>query len=689
MLQSLLNSSARVLVLLYALTSITLYSCGSIKSADVDELNAGSPNSQASATDSHPTIKNSAFAEHPGSAEHVSSQGYTELQYTPLPVIQKLMAFQDSARNGTKYTEEQLQQEMDSFIQELDALAVRKNSTHAREIIASLESAQRGAILNAQLTDTGNIKGIWLKWSERLFLTRDALRHFFSEILLNGFEKSVDLNNFQDSQQFEMQLNNVLHRDHERRLISIIRRLDESSPHYLQVLDLLITSGGPLSRLYLYQKFITQPSVTIATALSKVGMPRISDLIGKSPHLTDRILFGHSRMNEETENFLGDKLQDFRGQWTEFKRYFEELKQIPERHQQARVKWTKLHEEISYIVNLITADSSTKEKLRKDLLQTFNSSQSPWEHVYRHDGIEFRQGDIILLQTGPVGGLWETLTQSGSLLSHLMMVHFGKDGLPLTVEMNYGQLLVAPLDLYADRYTVIRPTGLTPSDRMAIYHAIASLVESDLRYDFKFDLKSSDRLYCSELVSAVFKKAGLTRSLQTFTASSEQAASLFAGAGIRTRDFYTQGSYIGGLGFSAHGERLNADPRDYIRGLLVLDGFSKYVSGADSVKLSRHPEANQLFALATLAQTVTPGVRRALGPPRFLFTALVLDQLINKIEEEARRAQIREPSDLSSLEASRIVELKRVINRSLSKTIPQHLSEIFPGNDHNSLTPAR
>ncbi|MEY2987102.1 MAG: Permuted papain-like amidase enzyme YaeF/YiiX, family, partial [Pseudomonadota bacterium] len=389
------------------------------------------------------------------------------------------------------------------------------------------------------------------------------------------------------------------------------------------------------------------------------------------------------------ERFVGDALQNFKEKWTEFKRYFEELKQIPVKQQNARVKWSKLHEEISYTINLISAEPAEKEKLRREILQTFRSTAAPWEHSYRHDGVEIRQGDIILLQTGPVGGLWETLTQSGSLLSHLMMVHFSDEGIPMTVEMNYGQLLVAPLDLYSDRYTIIRPTGLTSDDRKAIYEAISQMIESDYRYDFKFELNSADKLYCSELVAAVFNKAGLARTFQTFSPLSPQAVSIFSAAGIRTRNFYTQGSYIAGLGFSTHADRLNSDPRDYIRGLLVLDGFSKYISEATSVNLYRHPEAHQLHALATLAQTVTPGVRRALGPPRFLYTALVLDKLINIIEEDARRAQVREPSPSATDSSSRIVELKRVINRSLEKALPIHLSDIFPQAEHTSANAAR
>jgi hypothetical protein len=270
-----------------------------------------------------------------------------------------------------------------------------------------------------------------------------------------------------------------------------------------------------------------------------------------------------------------------------------------------------------------------------------------------------------------------------------MMVHFSDEGIPMTVEMNYGQLLVAPLDLYSDRYTIIRPTGLTSDDRKAIYEAISQMIESDYRYDFKFELNSADKLYCSELVAAVFNKAGLARTFQTFSPLSPQAVSIFSAAGIRTRNFYTQGSYIAGLGFSTHADRLNSDPRDYIRGLLVLDGFSKYISEATSVNLYRHPEAHQLHALATLAQTVTPGVRRALGPPRFLYTALVLDKLINIIEEDARRAQVREPSPSATDTSSRIVELKRVINRSLEKALPIHLSDIFPQAEHTSANAAR
>lgn len=627
-------------------------------------------------------IETEASSQTPVLRELPTSSESIDQALAPFPVINDVFMFQDGIRNGTQFTDEQLSQKMAELIHHIDLLAIKENTNRAWYIVYSLESAQRGAILNAQLARNSSTKGLWLKWSERLFLTRDALKHFFSEVLLNGFEKAVNLNKFEDTQQYFTLLKPLLHRDHERRVISIIRGLAEDNPLYRKTLELLSSSGGPLARLYFYQKLITQPNLDFATALSKVGLPRISDLIGKSSQVSEPTPIAESRSNTTAERFVGDQLQDFRNQWTEFKRYFEELKQIPAKQQNARVRWSKLHEEVSYIINLISAEPAKKQQLRKSILQSYQSTEAPWEHSYRHDGIEFKQGDIILLQTGPVGGLWETLTQSGSLLSHLMMVHFDHDGVPMTVEMNYGQLLLAPLDLYSDRYTVIRPTGLNSNDRKAIYHAISELIKKDLQYDFKFDLKSADKLYCSELVAAVFEKAGISRTFQTFNPLSSQATSVFSAAGIRTKEFYTQGSYIAGLGFSSHAERLNSDPRDYIRGLLVLEGFSRYISEANSVQLSRHPEAHQLYALATLAQTVTPGVRRALGPPRFLFTALVLDKLINTIEEAARRAQIREPSTPEAEDSSRIVELKRVINLSLEKAIPLHLSEIFPRNPH-------
>lgn len=621
------------------------------------------------------------------SDSHVSE--FVSHPSAPISALEELMAFQDAVRNGTHHSEEQLSQKMSELIHQIDSLAVKENTAQVRYILTTLESAQRGAILNAQLVPESSKKGLWLKWNERLFLTRDALRHYFSEVLLNRFERAIDLNQPQDTQSYYLQLKPVLHRDHERRVISILRGLDEKSGSYSHAIELLSHSGGPLSRLYFYQKLITEPSKHFADALAKVGLPRISDLIGKSSQVSDRNFLSPREGQSTTERFVADSIQDFKAQWSEFKRYFEELKQIPVKQQNARVKWSKLHEEIDYTISLVSAEPADKQRLRRELLQTFRSTASPWEHAYRHDGIEFREGDIILLQTGPVGGLWETLTQSGSLLSHLMMVHFGDDGIPMTVEMNYGQLLVAPLDLYSDRYTVIRPTGLTLHDRKAIFRAISELIESNLRYDFKFSLKTADQLYCSELVAAVFEKAGVKRDLQTFEPLSPQAASVFSAAGIQAREFYTQGSYIAGLGFSSHAERLNSDPRDYIRGLLVLDGFSKFLSQATSVKLSRHPEAHQLFALATLAQTVTPGVRRALGPPKFLYTALLLDKLINIIEEDARRAQVREPSSSLPETSSRIVELKRVINRSLEKALPTYLSEIFPQDEHASSLLAR
>lgn len=601
-----------------------------------------------------------------------------------LPAIERLIAFHDAVRRGARYSSSVLREIMDERIHELDSLAQRQYIANAKPILNSLDSAQKAAILNAQLETSSDVKGLWLRWSERLFLTRDGLRHFFSEIFLNNLEKAVDQQNIDDADTHLKQLFTVVHRDHERRVISMLRRLKESDPIYGKIFDLLASSGGPLSRLYFYQKFITQPSLDFANALARVGLPRISDLIGKGVHVTENVAQGRAATTLVRERWLNEQRLNFQEQWAEFKKYFTELQQIPTRNQEARVKWVELHEEVSYTINLITADNATKHQLRDRILQTFGSKENPWEHAYRHDGIEFREGDIILLQNGTVGGLWETLTQSGSLLSHLMMVHFGSDGVPYTVEMNYGQLLLAPLDLDTDRYTVIRASGLTQDDRRAIHATLSKMLNSDIGYDFRFDSSNSHQLYCSELVGAVFKSAGLSRQLHLFPAASKQAQSLLHGAGIRAKEFYTQGSYIGGQGFSHHAERLNSDPRDFIRGSLVLEGFSNYLAHADSVRLSRHPDANQLFAMSALAQTVNAKTRRALGPPRFLFTALVLDKLIHKLEEEARRAQLKELSQRDRSE-SRIVELKHAIANTLARSIPQHLAEIFPRSE---LTPS-
>lgn len=601
-----------------------------------------------------------------------------------LPAIERLMQFHDAVRRGVVHTPSELAQIMNERIQELDSLAQPQSIPQALSILVSLESAQKGAVLNAQLETNSSIKGLWLKWNERLFLTRDALKHYFSEALLNSFEKTVDLKQSHDSTTLVRQLTTVLHRDHERRVISILRRLNESDPIYKSVFALLTSSGGPLSRLYFYQKFITQPNLDFAHALAQVGLPRISDLVGRGVHIINDTRQGPNASAQENMRWISQARLDFQDQWAEFKKYFDELQQIPAKNQYSRVKWVKLHEEVSYTINLISADDAQKQHLRNKILQTFGSRNDPWEHSYRHDGIEFREGDIILLQTGPVGGLWETLTQSGSLLSHLMMVHFGSDGVPYTVEMNYGQLLLAPLDLDTDRYTVIRANGLTRDDRRAIHAALSKMLTSEIGYDFRFDARNSNRLYCSELVAAVFNSAGLSRPMHLFAAASPQAQALFNGAGVRATEFFTQGSYIAGLGFSHLADRLNSDPRDFIRGLLVLEGFTNYLAHADSVRLSRHPEANQLFALSVLAQTVHAKVRRALGPPRFLFTALVLDKLIHKLEDEARRAQLKASERVNRSE-SRIVEIKRAITNALALLIPQHLAEIFPRNEHNSI----
>lgn len=570
----------------------------------------------------------------------------------------------------------QLKNLMDSTLVELDALAIEENLIYSERILEDIRAAQQTSLMVAAAATESINKGLWIKWSEKLLLTHDALKHFFSEKTLNKFEKAIDSDNLVLANNLQLELKEVIHRDHERRLVAMMRRHEPGSPIFNSILEVLAASGGPLARLQIYQRFISTPNLELANAMAKCGLPRISDLLGANANLSDGIPFvpetGPRTLEIPEWNFF----RNFKNQWQELKVYFDDIRKIPDRYERSRTKWVEIHEQIDSLINKLSIDENQKIALKKEVLQTFRSRSPQSELVYKRAGVEFREGDIVLLQTGSVGGLWETFTQSGSLLSHLLVVSFGDDGLPYGVEMNFGKLLIAPLDLHADRYTIVRPRNLTERDRAAINLSFSEMLKQDIEYDFRFDSNNPKSLYCSELAAAVYNKSKLNLKPTLFQSASGRAQELLGAAGVSESLFYAQGSYLASSNFEVIAQHINSDPRDFIRGQLVLEAFEKYIAESKSVKLYKHPEAHQIIGLSTLAQTVGADLRRALGPQKFLFTVMTLDKLLQAIEAEALGAQTQFTGPIAS--TSRIIDLKNAISESLIDAVPKHLSAVFP-----------
>lgn len=590
--------------------------------------------------------------------------------------LQVLIEFDKKSLSVANAPVAQLKNLMDSTLVELDALAIEENLIFSERILEDIRAAQQTSLMVAAAATESINKGLWIKWSEKLLLTHDALKHFFSEKTLNTFEKAIDSDNSVLANNLQLQLKEVIHRDHERRLIAMMRRHEPGSPIFNLILEVLAASGGPLARLQIYQRFISTPNLELANAMAKSGLPRISDLLGANANLSDGIPFVPETRPRTLEIPEWNVFRNFKNQWKELKEYFDDIRKIPYRYERSRTKWVEIHEQIDSLINMLSIDENQKNALKKEILQTFRSRSPQSELVYKRAGVEFREGDIVLLQTGSVGGLWETFTQSGSLLSHLLVVSFGDDGLPYGVEMNFGKLLIAPLDLHADRYTVVRPRNLTERDRAAINRSFSEMLKQDIEYDFRFDSNNLKSLYCSELAAAVYNKSKLNLKPTLFQSASGRAQELLGSAGVSESLFYAQGSYLASSDFEVIAQHINSDPRDFIRGQLVLEAFEKHIAESKSVKLYKHPEAHQIIGLSTLAQTVGADLRRALGPQKFLFTVMTLDKLLHSIEAEALGAQTQFAGPIAS--TSRIIDLKNAISESLSDAVPKHLSAVFP-----------
>ncbi|MEN9810465.1 MAG: Permuted papain-like amidase enzyme YaeF/YiiX, family [Pseudomonadota bacterium] len=595
----------------------------------------------------------------------------------PSEVIQRVREFILQNSNLTSPDKVVMRDEMNKKIHELDSLAVPENLEQAAAIISKLRKLYLLSVDTAQQHHEAELKGLWLNWSERLMMTLSGLQHYFSEARLNSVERKLDNQMSKEALEEIPQLAAIIHPQHEARLVSIYRSQSGNPETAPVLLKLLADSGGPLARLFIYQRFTASPSVEFANAMAQAGLPRTNDLSGDDATFQRGPFHAPSqRENLQLPQGVGE-LQKLPEQWKELKAYLESLGSIPQRLRRARDFWLAIHIDIEKKINSLPLPSDEITRLKKAVLQSFRSKQTPANFSYRRNGIEFREGDIILIQAGATGGLWETFINSGSLLSHMQMVTFDDNGLPYAIEMNYGRLMLSPLDLRTERFVVVRLRHQTEALRERMRRSFSNMLAQDISYDFDFDPDNQERLYCSELAAAVLQNSEAGVMPFGFSAASAQAAQLLRKSGIPSTLFYGQGSYLGSSHFSVVGYKVYADPHELIRGQMILAAFTEHISKSAEVKLRKHPESHTLWGLSVLAQTLKPELRRGLGPQPFVFTVMVLDRLLNSIDADIRAAQ--SSSNTSGNRAdSRIVTLKQSISEALTESLPDHLSVIFP-----------
>lgn len=589
----------------------------------------------------------------------------------------QLDGFTDRAFALADAPKETLAPAMKLFVETLDALALEVHLAEAEKILATAERAYRIGSSASAVASTPENKGLWIEWSDQVLLTKSALQRFFSEILVNALEKKLNSPAPEFSSADITKLSSLLHTEHERRIISQLR-LRSLTPELEGILIRLIaSSGGPLARLFIYQKFVSQPNLTLANALAQAGLPRVRDLLRYDARVAP--VFPVSRIPapfEMTASRLGG-FSSVDREWKDLRESFEYIKQIPIKYAEANAKWLDFHRQVSELIDTLPASDDVRTTLKTDILQSYLRRVPRSELTYTRAGVEFQEGDIILLQSGSTGGLWETLTQSPSLLSHLMMVTFSDEGLPYAVEMNFGRLLISPLDIPADRFTVLRAKGLGAAERSALQKTIWKMLDEDLAYDFDFDAETGQALYCSELAAEVFKRAQLPQRPFPFPAASWQATEILKFAGSSSQIFYGQGSYLASKDFALVADKIQSDPFELIRGSLVLEAFRQSVADAKKVRLDKHAQAHKFLGLSILAHTLDSDLRRAIGPQPFLRTVMTLDDLLRNLDSDVRTSWFPMGSNPSNQE-SPIRALKNTTAKSLARALPARMQRVFP-----------
>jgi hypothetical protein len=615
--------------------------------------------------------------------QSVSSSNFEGLRgtQTPAPDLAKTIAalnsFTEMAVTIADTPKNILAPQMNMIVESLDALALDVHLPSAEKIVSALESAHRKGYEAAAAASSPDNKGLWIDWSEKVFLTKSALQKFFSEILVTALEKKLNQNSPKLSSQEIARLSGMLHPEHERRIISQLR-LHPLAPEIENTLiQIIAASGGPLARLYIFQRFISQPSLSLAQALAKSKMPRVRDLLKYDSGIMPASPVLRNPTPDETTPDRMERSSSLEQEWKELRETLKTIEQIPAKYAQANAKWVDLHRQVSERLDTLPADQETLDGLKSEILQSYVQQKPRPELSYKIAGTEFREGDIVLIQSGSTGGLWETLTQSRSLLSHLMMVTFSDDRLPFAIEMNFGHLLISPLDIPADHFTVVRAESLGSSEREALQKAVWKMLGEDISYDFDFDRESGDELYCSELAAEVFKRARLPQQPFPFPISSWQASEILKFAGSTAHSFFVQGSYLASKDFSVVAEKVQSDPFELIRGSLVLEAFRESLVNAREVRLDRHPQAHKFLGLSMLTHTLEPQLRRAIGPQPFVRTAMTLDDLIRNLESDARSSMISLNPHPNTSE-SPIKLLKNATMKALTRALPSRMRSVFP-----------
>ncbi|MFZ9519283.1 MAG: hypothetical protein ACO3A4_02295 [Silvanigrellaceae bacterium] len=563
----------------------------------------------------------------------------------------------------------------DKLILELDGLAVAENVASGANILKKIAESHAQSVELAQQEQSEELKGLWLKWTERLLLTRSALQHFYSETKLNEFERFIDSGKLDEAFALMPELKQLLHPMHEARLVSIYRANSASPVLSAPLLDLIASSGGPLARLFLYQRFNAAPSLELAEAIGRTGLPRTTDLLGENGFLGNGPIF--QATERQAGNKTLDSIRDFPERWKDMKNYLDSLKKIPDRLAKARSFWIEMHARMERSLSGLPLDKEKIDELKKKILQSFGSNAPAEKFRYVRDGIEFQEGDIVLIQLGETGGLWESFTGSGTLLSHMQMVTFDPLGLPYAIEMNYGRIMVSPLDLTADRYVVVRLRNTSDAMLKRIHNSFLKIQSMDLEYDFRFESINHQKLYCSELAAAILEDSETGVTPFAFSPKSERANELLKKTGVRSESFFSQGSYLGSSQFTLVAERIHGDPALLIKGQMLLDAFNAHLSESSGVLLRKHADSHTIYGLAALAQTLEPELRRGLGPQSFLFSVMVLDRLVHSIDNDVRNSPVYLNRSRSHLQ-SRITVLKDSISAALAQAIPDNLEAVFP-----------
>lgn len=137
------------------------------------------------------------------------------------------------------------------------------------------------------------------------------------------------------------------------------------------------------------------------------------------------------------------------------------------------------------------------------------------DRVGQHQGIEVREGDVVIMRNWPAGVFFEQMTTSPVAQSHVGIVMISDDGEPWLLEQGMSSLSVSQL---AKRmagqgdFVILRREGLTDLQRTQLSRVMRQYA-ADMRYiyDYRFNTEDASQNYCVELAYHVYERAGLTQ----------------------------------------------------------------------------------------------------------------------------------------------------------------------------------